>query len=431
MNTRRRLLASALAVPVVLAGCKIRTINYFPPANARVRFANLMLGSTGLDVRESETLVWTGIPFEGTTDYIDFVNQETTFKLSFTDTSTDIANVTIALAGEQPYTLFGYGTTDVPTTVIAPDTSSAAGSGNILLRTIDVGLGLPAIDVYVTAPDIPIDENVSPNFANLNAGSATVALRISSGTYRVRATIASSKSVVYDSDAHVFPDATSSDYVFYAIGAASLPQAYLLDVDGAGTRAIIPSTIAAVKFLNAAAQAGPIDAFVDGTKFIEDLPNPGASGYVFSTAASHLVTIEADSTPGAAIVSLQATFVSAREGSVLVYGLPGAVKAVMFIDDNRVPASGFARVRFVNGSSDAAVYDVFANDSKLVSALAAGTASAYTNFSAGTYTITFRNPATGAIALTAADVEFGDTRVVSVCAAGVAGSLASFLSVDR
>ncbi len=40
MITRRRLLVSAAAAPLVLAGCKVRTINYFPVNPATVRFVS-------------------------------------------------------------------------------------------------------------------------------------------------------------------------------------------------------------------------------------------------------------------------------------------------------------------------------------------------------------------------------------------------------
>ena len=83
MNTRRRLLAAALAAPVVLASCKVRTINYFPGTPARVRAVNVMLDSTAVDIVEGDSVVFGAIAFEVGTDYIELENTQRTFSLRF------------------------------------------------------------------------------------------------------------------------------------------------------------------------------------------------------------------------------------------------------------------------------------------------------------------------------------------------------------
>jgi len=431
MNTRRRLIVAVLAAPAALAGCKVRTINDFPVSNAHVRLANLMLGATGLDVREGDTVVWTAVPFEGTTDFVDFENKEKTFTIALSgNPPVDLANVKVTLAGEQPYTLFAYGTIEVPSGIMIPDTTTNPGGGKFQIRVVNVAGGLPAFDIYITAPDVPVDEHIGPNFANMSPGSASVALRFDAGTWRIRAALATSKSVVYDSGPVTFGDNASVDFALYAVGAATLPQGMRLDVDGS-TRVLLPSTVATVKFLNAAIGTGSINAFIDGTKVIDTLPYPGASGYALSTAGTRNITIEPVITPGATVATLAANLPSARESTVLVYGLPGAVQAILLLDDNRQPASGLARVRFVNGVSDGKAYDVFVNDTRIVAALPPATASGYTNFSAGAYTVTWRDPATGQIVVTLADQTLGEGRVLSLVVAGTTGQLAAFVSTDR
>lgn len=432
MNTRRRFIVALAATPAVLAGCKVRTINEFPTSHADVRFANVMIGATGLDVREGDTVVWSAIPFEGSTDYVEFENNEKTFTVALSGTPPiDLANVKTTLAGEQPYTLFAYGTTEVPNGIMIPDTTSNPGSGKFQLRIVDVAGGLPNYDIYITLPDVAVDEQIGPNFANMSPGSASVSLRFDVGTWRIRAALATSKSVVYDSGPVTFVEGDNVDFVLYAIGAASLPQAMRLDVEDGGTRALVPSTVSTVKFINAAIGTGTFSAFIDGTKAIDGLQYPGASGYALSTTGTHVITVEPQVTPGATLVSLTANLPSARESTVLVYGQPGAVLAVLFVDDNHEPASGLARVRFMNAVSDGKAYDVFVNDTKIVPALPAGTVSGYTNFSAGNYQVTFRDPATGAIAVTLADQTFGEARVLTTVVAGVAGQLAAFVATDR
>lgn len=431
MITRRRLLAAAASTPIVLAGCKVRTINYFPPSTAHVRFANLTLGSAGLDVKEGDTTIWSAVAFQQSTDYVDFNNEQKTFALFVTGQTTQIASATVALAGEQSYSLLSYGTTDVTNALLAPDASPNAGNDNFLIRIIDVAAGLPAFDAYFTDPTIPVDDNLSPNFVNLQSGSSTVALRFPVGVYSLRMTIASSKSVVYDSGPRTFPGNASTDFVLYTLGTASLPQVMQLDVQDGGVRAVLPSTIATARVVNGAVQAGGINVKVAGTTVAAGLAYGASSLYTFVTAGSNLISVEAASTPGAPIATLQADFGSARELSLVVLGLAGAVRIIALTDDNQVPISGSCRTRFVNASSDTAAYDVYVGDTKAFAALPAGTASTYAIVNAGTATVTFRDPGTGAIALTITDVSFGDSRVLSIYAVGTAGALGSIVNTDR
>ena len=101
------------------------------------------------------------------------------------------------------------------------------------------------------------------------------------------------------------------------------------------------------------------------------------------------------------------------------------------IRDGRTLSHGSCRTRFVNASSDTAAYDVYVGDTKAFSALAAGTASTYAIVNAGTASVTFRDPGSGAIALTVPDVAFGDSRVLSIYAVGTAGALGSIVNTDR
>lgn len=431
MVTRRRLLAAAASTPIVLAGCKVRTINYFPSTPADVRFVNLTTYSPGIDVRVGDTTLWSGVVFEQDTAFVELDNEQTTFQLFTTALGEEVANVTLSLAGEQSYTLLSYGTVEFTVALVAPDTSSNPGDGNFLIRVVNVAAGLAPFDIYIADPTVAVDDNLSPNFYNLQSGSSTVAIRLATGTYSVRMTVASTKSVVYDSGPLAFGGGLSTDFVAYAPGSASLPQGMQLDVSGGDTQAILPNRVASARVVNGAVQTGAIDVSIAGESVASALAYATSSTYEFITAGSSLVSVQATSTPGAVIATLQAEFASARESTLVVLGLPGAVRIVALADDNRLPVSGAARVRFVNGSSDTAAYDVYVGDTKLVSALAAGTAAPYLPIVAGTNTVTFRDPGTGAVALTIADQSFSDGAVLSIFAVGIAGALASVVDNDR
>lgn len=430
MNPRRRLLASALAAPLVLAGCKVRTINYFPVKPAFVRFVNVMLDDVVLEVIEGDTIYWTDVGFEGSTDFVEFANEQKTFRVRPVGTTEDYLSVTLALAGEQPYTLAAFGTAANGAVLLLPD-ARISGSGNVQFRLINLSFGGSSTDLYITEPGVEIDDQVSPNLVGVSAGSSTVSLRFAPGAWRIRATPNGSQTVVYDSGALDFPADTSTDLLIYTLGSASLFQMMILDVDGAGRRMVVPNALTAVKLVNAAVQTGAINAFYDGTKFVSDAAYPAASSYAFLPQGAHGLTVEAASVPGATIASVSRTFEPATDVSVLVVGLPGALQAIVLEDDNRSPVSGKTHVRFVNASSDAAAYDVYVGDARQVAGLAARTASGYFELDNGTYTVTFREPGSGAVVLTIAEADLGEGNVTTFYLTGVAGQLSSIRSTDR
>lgn len=430
MISRRRLLLSAAAAPLVLAGCKVRTINYFPVNPATVRFVNVMYPAVGLDGVHEDTVVWTDLGFEGAADYVEFDNNQTTFSVRVTGTATDLGTAEATLTGQQPYSLIAWGRLGAPGLLLAPDARSG-GNGSALVRMIHVGLAAVAVDVYVTSPDDNLDD-FGPNFGGVGSGQTTIGLRFSPGTYRVRGAISGSKVVIYDSGSIELVENTSINLLFYTLRSASLLQCMFLPVSESGAGAVIATNqVSALKVVNAAIDAGTIDGFVDGTKFVDDIPYAVATAYLFQTTGAHTLTFEATSTAGAAIASLQQTLESTSDISVLVVGFPGAVQAIAFADDNIVPLAGESRVRFVNASSDNAAYDVYVGDTKQVSALAARTASDYVTLVPETYTFTFRDPATGATVLTLADQQIGEGRVATFHVAGAVGQLSSIASTDR
>jgi hypothetical protein len=430
MNRRRRLIAAALASPLVLAGCKVDTINYFPPSTAKVRFVNLMLGSTAVDLIEGDTTLFTAIPFEGSTDFIDLENTRRSFVLRFTGQTDDLGSIDIALAGEASYTILAFGTPEQPELMIAPDVTTTS-SGNVQLRLINVAQGSPSYDLYITEPLVEFDDNLSPNFIGIQAGSSTTSLRFEQRIYRLRATPNGSRSIAYDSGLVDFTVTSSSDIVFYTLGSQALPAVMILDVDGALRRMPVPSRISAARLVNAAFQTGTIIGKYDGTVFTAEVPYPGVTGYGFQAAGLHTVAVEAVATPGATIASLEHDFPPSRDTSLVAVGAAGAVQILAFPDDNRVPPPGGMRLRIINASSDNAAYDVFVGDTKQVTALAARAASAYLVLPAGTYAITFRDPGTGTTVATLADVDLSEGRVTTIYLTGVVGNLQTMRSTER
>ena len=107
----------------------------------------------------------------------------------------------------------------------------------------------------------------------------------------------------------------------------------------------------------------------------------------------------------------------------------------MLADSNPVVAPGRAQVRIVNVSPDFAAVDVYANFGKLVSGLAANSASAYTPVDAtsvGTpYQIDFNNVGTTSTVLSIPGLVLASNHVYTVYLLGSGPTLSGVLTQDR
>jgi len=202
----------------------------------------------------------------------------------------------------------------------------------------------------------------------------------------LRITAAGTKDVIYDTAARTFSEHSATDVVVYSKGSSKLPNVALLNHDSAGSGAVVDNVLAEYKVVNASQVSSPLNVLVDGGLQLSNIPYTGVSNYQRVSAGSHTFDVQATATPGASILSLQATLAPATDTSFALVGPAGGLQAIVLKDDNLPPSSGSAGVRFVNTSVDVAAFDIFVNFRKQVSGLAQNTASPYVELSAAATT---------------------------------------------
>lgn len=179
MPTLLKYLAVILALPLVLAGCKINSINYFPPKPAQIRIVNVLGTTTPINVTANGVPAWSGVNFEGMTAYQSFNNTTTEIAVSLAGSSSTLVSQTYNPAGEQSYTLIVYGTLASPQLGIMADVTQPPPSGKIQLNVFDaapvgngVVLGATSLDIYLVTPGQAID-TLSPIFTFVPYGTET------------------------------------------------------------------------------------------------------------------------------------------------------------------------------------------------------------------------------------------------------------------
>jgi len=436
MQTRRSLLAAMAAAALLVAGCNIETINSFPPHPAHVRVANFVVGAPSIDFTANGNVDWPSVAFGTASAARDYNNELTEFAFRPTG-GTDLSNVEFALAGEQAYTLVGYGSTTTlgPGIVVLADTSVVAREGTFQSRVVNIAGLAVGLDVYVTNPGDSID-NITPRFSNVAHTGVTGYLGSSSGQARIRIaynTVDSSnntvKNLVYDSGTVTLPDAGTADVVVYTVGSNALVNVALLGIGSGAPNTLLANALAQYRIVNAAPQAASVRSLVDGTSTTTGTAYPGYSPYKSIAAGSHTVAVENEATPGATLASVTRNFAPGTDTTIVLTGNAGSNVATAYADTNL--ATSAVSARFVNASPDAPAVQIVANDTVVVQSLARNQASDYVIMAGGTYTFTIKNASTGAVLATVTDALLTATQTDTILVVGPVSTLGLLFANDR
>jgi len=428
MRFRRLLLGVLVALPLALAGCKINTINSFNASPAQIRVANVVPDAPAIAVTVDGTQSWNGIKFESVTGYQQFTADVHTFGWEVNGTNAELITTPFNIAGQQNYTLLPFGTTSFPALLMLPDVVQDTGNGTASVRFVLAAAGQAAVDIYVTAPAVLID-NINPTISFLGYGNAGGYTSFPEGSYRTRITVAGTKTIVYDSGVYTLAAHSVSNAIIYTRGSDLLVNVMLLDT--AGGTVIANNTLSLVRAMNTSPGMGNVDLLV-GTPplYILGLAYGVASNYDDVPSASQTFAFQASATPGAIIAQTTTPIAAATDSTVLLLGFPGAQTVKVFPDNNLPLPSNFEKVRFINASPDAPPLDVLINDVKTISGLASGTASDYVPLLVNTYTYKFVDPATGTVSPTLT-VAVLTNSVYTVYVLGPKSNMTAIFVIDR
>jgi len=429
MFARRTLLfVVPLLAALCLAGCKVNSINYFPPNPAPVRVLNLIPDAPPLNVTVAGNLTYTDVPFQGITGYQSFDNQITNFAVSVAGATTPLVELSANLSGSQPYALVISGLMSSPIVTLVVEFVNSGSSGNAQMSVFNGAINQGNVDVYLTPPGVDLN-TVNPNYFAVTYNGNSRNLAFGGGLYQVRVTPNGSKSVLYDSGSRSFGGNTTTTLVLYSRGSGVLVNAVFLETQGAG--AIVDGQGSRIKTVNAASQTGPVTQLLGAAPIATNVAYPTATAYNEVPPGTQTINFEAVATPGATIASVVGTLGASADQSIFVAGLPGALQAYVLNDLNVPPISGNTRVRFVNATTGVAPVNIQVNGTQQVAALAAPLASSYVEVANGTVTITYTDAGSGAAVFTLANVALSANQTMTVYLTGTPGDLAGLATQDN
>ena len=324
---RRSFLAVCLAA-LAVAGCKVNTINYFPPHPAQVRVLNL-LPDSAVDVQVDGGTAFSNVAFQTATGYQTFDNKTTQFNVTFSGTTTPIGTFSFPLGGEQPYTLVVYGSSTAPLMTLVSEVTNTPVNGNVQVSVFNAAQNAPNVDIYITAPGVDI-ATVGPNFAGVSYSGTSFNLAFAPGTYQVQVTNGGTKTVIYDSGATVYTPNVAFAFIAYGAGSGALVNAAVLQ--SKGPYITLNTIFARIKAVNAATGTGPVNQSQGNVPINLNVQYPAASAYSNTATGPTTVNFEASATPGAIVASVQGTLAPATDYTAVVAGLPGAQQAFLLQD---------------------------------------------------------------------------------------------------
>lgn len=424
MSLTRFLLAVGCVITLLLNGCGKSSND-----SANIRVLNLISGANGVNVAVGGVSVLSNGSFESLSGFTSVGSGNQEFKVTIAGSAGNLVDTIYSIGGAD-YSYITNGTPGAATAVLIGDSYTSPGGGNVAVRALNFSLVAPFIDLYVTQPGADISA-VTPTLSGASYGVVTVFVNTTAGDLELRITSAGSKDVIYDAPVTLVPG-SGQTFVAYGRGSSKLVNMALLTSNGSG--AIVNNQLAQFKVANGTGAPAPLNVLVDGAPAVSNLAFASVAPYQTLSSGVRQITVESSATPGATLLSIAPNFVPATDTSIALSGAAGSLAALVLADSNPVVAPGRAQLRIVNVSPDFAAVDVYANFGKLVSSLAANSASAYTLVDAtagGTsYQIDFNNAGTTSVVFGMPSV-LASNHVYTVYLLGSGPTLSGVLTQDR
>jgi len=187
---------------------------------------------------------------------------------------------------------------------------------------------------------------------------------------------------------------------------------------------------AKVQLVNANPDAGPAQLFIQGVlRTPNTVSYSNASGYNDSYTGQQDISIQSPS--GTVLASGSAQIDPTSYYSFILAGNSSSASVIAVKDDQTAPASGMARVRFVQASADAPASNVTANGTGIFTALSYKGVSAYTELAAGSYIFRLINASTSTVLATGSSITLAAGKIYTIYSKGsISGSGSSALSIS-
>ncbi|MGL5949741.1 MAG: DUF4397 domain-containing protein [Aeromonas sp.] len=312
------------------------------------------------------------------------------------------------------------------------------GVGEIRLQVLHAAPAVPAVDIYLTAPEAAL---TTPTFAAVAFKGFSDATVLAAGEYRVRITLAGSTEVEFDSGP--LPLAEGADLLIAAVeNYGSGPSSVRLLPIGKEAAAPITPILSTdeqveLRVIHAVPDAPAVDVLASGVAVpaFSNLAFGNVKGYAELAAASYDFAIAPTGTTTEVLALPGAALVAGNSYTVLAVGELASIGPLL-LTDNPQPLATAGQVRVVHAVPTVGLVDVYATidgdisaATPLLSGVAFKASSAYLPVPLGSYILTVTAAGDKAAVIESAlPVIFEASSVKTVVALG--GVAPSLLVID-
>ncbi len=371
---------------VLLVGCKA-TEQKQDSAQIRVIHLSPDTEALSIKVKDGATVI-AGIAQDASTAYTSFAAASTSYEIRSAVDGSLLASQALSFTGGARYTMVIAGRrSGLGLATLQEDTQGPSSSSNFRFRA-DNFSSLGSLDVYFVAQSGSVP-NTSATYSSIGTGALTAYTEVAAGSYQLVLTLAGTKEIVFESAAQSFAAGTSITLAVAPGTSSRLANVAVLTYGDTGTVVQLSNLRSRIRAVHASPDS-PLLAFLNGgVTVFSNVPYKSNSGYVTSTSGSRQLDLQAFGVTSSSVASKVFNLAGGADYTIVAVNRFTAIDIAKLDDNNLLPGTGKARVRFVNLNIDNAAVDVLSNFTKSVGNLAYLGASPYQDLDAGTYTFAF------------------------------------------
>ena len=423
---KRWCIALMIAAVALVGGCNKNGNNQ---NSAKLRVLNAVIDAEALDILIDDDVKQAAVAVGTTTAYGSFDSGGRDVKVRSSVNGTTLLEKSLNFPSGSAQTLVAFGRRATMGLLLLLDDTTDPASGKFRARVVGLSPDAGAVDVYIVNTDIA---SVPPTISGVGYTTTTDYAEISEGDYRIVYTATGTKEVLFQSTTQHFGAGTKNTLAVFPTSGGRLVSAALLTAGDSGTGTFIANSSSRVKAVNAVPDSTALSYFAESTALLSNVPFQGASSYVTTPAGARSLRIEASNVPGTTIASLSQTLAPGQDYTLLAANALGQASLTAISDDNSLPATGTARVRFVNALVGSGTVDALVDFATKASAIAYKAASPYVAITPSlTYTVTFASAGGVTSLATLTPVEFDAGAVYTVYLFGTGTTAAAKVARDR
>lgn len=185
---------AVLASAVTVAACS----DDDPVTTAQLRAVHLSPNAPNVDILVNGGQVATNVAYLQNTDYLSVPSGATRIQVQAVGSDANVIDESPSLDADAAYTVLAANFLAQIEAIVLTDDRTAPTVGNVKVRIVHGAPSAPAVDVYVGSPAQDLDAAL-PVLTNVTFGTASGYLPLPAATYRIRVTVAGTKTVVIDS----------------------------------------------------------------------------------------------------------------------------------------------------------------------------------------------------------------------------------------